>query len=334
MAREIGSATNIGDLVNKLCTFASGLTTTPWTIDEVDITTNLRATMHRGSCYVSFRWSSGGNQLAIYQSLGFTGGGATLPHQQPDDSGNGTTTFPPTTGRRVNFTNGAGATNAGSYQRYDFFAGEGSQPYIYVAVEMVVGVYRHFGFGNLVKANDYTGGEFCFGHVWETTTNSDVPTATAHNLLLDGFGNVLADQATVHLEGFPGQAVGGKWGVCFGTSSTGTDRASVARLQLFGGGRSGLYGYQLGWMRASQAAAHKLMLPVPLLLRSTAATPHTWKYLGEMPGIRHMNMHHFAPKDEISVGADTYAVFPWTRKQKLDANTEESWNAGVAYKVT
>ena len=332
MAHEVGSATDIGDLVNKLCTFASGLATTPWTVDEVDTATNLRATLHRGNCYVSFRWAAAGNILCIYQSLGYTA--ATLPHLQPNDSGNGDDSAPLTTGRRVNFTDGANNANAGSYTGYDFFASEGSTPTIYIAVEQVNGVFRHFGFGNIVKANDFTGGEFCFGHVWDSLTNLDNPSANTHNFLLDGLGNVVADQATVHLEGFPGQAVGGKWGVCFGTSTVGNDRAGVARLQLYGGGRSGLYGYSLGWMRASQAAAHKLMLPVMLIIRNTAVTPHSWKYLGELPDLRLMNINFFAPKDSISVGADTYKVFPWTRKQKLDSNTDESWNAGVAYKVT
>ena len=333
MARETGTASSIQDLVEKLKIFASGLTTTPWTVDEWS-TANGRCTIHRGTCYVSFRWGAAGNQMAIYQSLGYAG--AVAPHTHTDDSGNGSTTSPPTTGRRVNFTDGAGAVNAGPFVAYDFLASEGATPTIYVVVETVNNLFRHFGFGNLVKTNDYVGGEFVFGHAWGTgATDTDNPKSNAHNFLMDGFGNVVADQATVHLEGFPGQAVGGKWGVCFNTTSTGTDRAGVARLQLFGGGRSGLYGYALGWIRASQANAHKLLLPIGLLLRSTAASPHTWRWLGEMPDIALFNMHFYAPGDEIVVGGtDTWVVYPWVRKQALLANTEESWNAGIAYRVT
>lgn len=339
MARETGVASSIEDLVEKLKIFASGLATTPWTVDEWDPSNNW-CTIHRGSCYVSFRWESAGNQLSVYQSLGWTAGGIA-PHLHPDDSGNGDDSIPLTTGRRVNFTDGSGGTgsvNAGPYTAYDFFASEGATPSIYVAVETVNSLYRHFGMGHLVKANDFTGGEFAFGHYWNTASGSGVsdPKSVYHNFLLDGFGNAVADQATLHLEGFPGQAVGGKWGVFFNThTGLGTDRAGVARLQLFGGARSGLYGYALGWMRASLANAHKLLIPIGAIFRDTSVTPHTWRWLGEMPDIALINMHFYAPGDEIVVGGtDTYVVFPWIRKQKLNGVTEESWNAGIAYRVT
>ena len=333
MAREIGAASSIEDLLEKLKIFTAGLSTTPWTVDDWD-TTNNRLTLHRGSCYVSFRWADGGNQMAIYQSLGWTT--SQDAHLHPDDSGNGQTSAPPTTGRRVMFTDGAGTANAGPFASYDFMASEGATPTIYVVVETVNNLFRHFGFGHLVKTNDYVGGEFVYGHVWGTgSADTDNPKSSTHNFLLDGFGSVVADQATVHLEDFPGQAVGGKWGVCFNSTAVGTDRAGVARLQLFGGARSGLYGYALGWIRASQANAHKLLLPIGLLLRSTATSPHTWRWLGEMPDIALFNMHSYAPGDEIVVGGtDTWVVYPWVRKQALLANTEESWNAGIAYRVT
>lgn len=339
MARQTGTASSIEDLVEKLKIFASGLTTTPWTVDEWNPTDNW-CTIHRGACYVSFRWGEAGNQLGIYQSLGYAG--AVAPHLHTNDSGNGQTSSPITTGRRVNFTDGAGgagSVNAGPYTSYDFFASEGATPTIYVKVEAVNNLFRHFGFGHLVKANDFTGGEFAFGHYWNTGAGSGVadPKSIYHNFLLDGFGNTVADQATMHLEGFPGQAVGGKWGVFYNThTSLGNDRAGVARLQLFGGGRSGLYGYALGWIRASQSDAHKLLIPIGVVLRDTSVTPHSWRWLGEMPDIALFNMHFYAPGDEIVVGGtDTYVVYPWVRKQKIAASSaEESWNAGVAYKVT
>ena len=341
MARETGTASSLEDLVEKLKIFAAGLATTPWTVDDWDPTNN-RLTIHRGSCYVSFRWANSGYQLGIYQSLGWTT--SQDAHLHPDDSGNGQTSTPITTGRRVNLTTGAGGTDAGSanagpYTSYDFFASEGATPTIYVKVETVNNLFRHFGFGHLVKYNDFTGGEFAFGHYHNPAGGSGVadPKSIYHNFLLDGFGNNVADQATMHLEGFPGQAVGGKWGVFYNThTSIGNDRAGVARLQLFGGARSGLYGYALGWIRASQSNAHKLLIPIGVLLRSTAAAPHTWRWLGEMPDIALINMHFYAPGDEIVVGGtDTYVVYPWVRKQKIVASSaEESWNAGVAYRVT
>ena len=40
-----------------------------------------------------------------------------------------------------------------------------------------------------------------------------------------------------------------------------------------------------------------------------------------------------APGDSIFLGGDDeWLVFPWTRKQHLQIETEESWRAGWAYK--
>jgi hypothetical protein len=61
-------------------------------------------------------------------------------------------------------------------------------------------------------------------------------------------------------------------------------------------------------------------------------TPEKWVILGEIPDMAIVNMKNLNPGDEIIIGSDTWVVFPWVRKQFLQANTEESWNAGVAYK--
>ena len=126
MAYETGSATDITDLVDKLRIFVSGLSTTPWTIDEYSAASE-KATFHLDDCYVSFRWDDTvEEQLAMYQSLGWTS--SSTPDQFLDDSGNGTTVVPITLGRRVNFE------SSGPYATYYFFAGEGRNPYIHVVV--------------------------------------------------------------------------------------------------------------------------------------------------------------------------------------------------------
>ena len=46
-----------------------------------------------------------------------------------------------------------------------------------------------------------------------------------------------------------------------------------------------------------------------------------------------LNIRNLSPGDEITIGAGTWKVFPWIRKQfNQDGVNEESWNAGVAYK--
>jgi len=85
-------------------------------------------------------------------------------------------------------------------------------------------------------------------------------------------------------------------------------------------------------MRASQLAAYKPMWPIATLYRDTTATPDVWIWLGEMPDIAGINMAYFSGGDIITVGGQDWVIFPVVRNQYLNADTEESWNAGVAYK--
>lgn len=325
MAYQTGSATGIQDLLSKLFTFATGLTTTPWTQDEFN-TTNLYATMHRGSCYVSFRWDATTEEVfGIYQSLGYSGPSVT-PENHTDDSGNSALAAPVTTQRRVDLQ------TSGSLTAYHFFAGEGSTPYIHIVIEYNSGLFRHFGFGNLIKFNDWTGGEYCYGGYWDQSTiYIDNPTSLLHAMGLDDSG-VTDTQGTVHCEDLPNQDAASKWGVLTASATTGLDTAGESRLQLRGGARSGTWGYALSWIPTSQLNAYKPLIPNEVIYFDTDASTDAWRWLGTQPDFAIVNMKNLAVGQEITIGSDTWQCFPWIRKQFTDGNVEESWNAGWAYK--
>lgn len=319
---ETGTASSIEDLIDKLQTF---LDTDPaWTIDNFSTGDN-ECTIHLGDLYVSFAWdASPSTDLAIYQSLGYSG--IADIWDMTDDSGNGDTS--PSTvnaGRRVNFG------SAGPYTAYHFFAADDAPYYCHVAVEVSSGVFRHFGFGTIIKVNDWTGGEYAYGHFLNQAASAiDDPTNTAHTFLLDSTNNDASIAATMHIEGVGNMGGSSKWG-CF-NASPGTDRAAVARAILFGGARAGYWLRYMGQIRNSVLNAYVPIIPIPVVYRDTAPTPDLMIWLGQMRDIGIVNIANLSPGDEITVGADTWIVFPWVRKQYLLANTEESWNAGVAYK--
>lgn len=322
MAYETGVPSSIEDLVDKLFTFLTGATAA-WVQDELDLTNNY-GTIHKGDCFVSFRWDAT-NNLAHYQSLGWTT--SLLPHQHPDNSGNGDTTLPIDSGRMTNFT------AAGPYVAYHFFASDDAPYYCHVVVEVSSGVYRHFGFGAIDKIGDWVGGEYHYGHYWyQLGTYIDDPTASQHTFGLDArYGeSVLA--ATMHLEGVGSMGASQKWGVFSSGASPGQDTAGQARALLIGGPRCSLWGALLAWMPVAQLGLYKSLLPVPVLYRDPSTTPHTWILLGHQRDVSIVNMKNVSPGAEITVAGDTWVVFPWTRKQFLAADTEESWNAGIAYK--
>lgn len=335
MAYQTGTATDIGDLISKLSTFAQGLATTPWTEDEYSAAG--QATLHLDDLYVTFRWdpTTYTNWLVLYQSLGWTT--STDPWDMPDDSGQGTTaSVSQSFHRHVQFTDGDGGDNSGPFVAYHFFAGEGDEPYLYVVVESVTGVFRHFGCGNLKKLNDFTGGEFVYCHSWnENASYIDNPSTAQHSVFLDHASSAnLA--ASMHLEDFPGQDVDGKWAVAVGPNTApGTDRAGEPREHIMGHARNGGWAGNLLWIPATDLGAYRVMVPITVVHVVTSTTPDQWRWLGELPGVALINMKNYSAGDEITVGSDTYQIFPLVRKKYEDNATEETRNAGIAYlKVT
>lgn len=322
MPYETGTATSIEDLVSKFDTF---ITANGFTRDELDLSANY-GTWHEtgGTLYFSLRWdATAQTDLAIYQSTGWTSGQA--PHQQPDDSGVGTTAIPIASGRRVNFV------SVGPFTAYHFFI-NATGDYVHVVVEVDAGRYRHFGFGKLTKVGDWTGGDYAYGHLWDQgVAQIDDPTNISNYLGLDA-GASTPNQATMQVQGLPGVSAASRWMVVGAANTPGTDRAGNVRVSGTGGARGGLWPYYIAWIPSSALNVYIPLTPIPVVYRDKTTTPHTWYWMGVQPDKAIVNMTNFNPGDVITIGADTWMVFPWVRKQFLQANTEESWNAGYAYK--
>jgi hypothetical protein len=316
-----GSApADLSALIGLLDTFvvAAG-----WTAEDTG--EDYQRTYHRGDCYASIKWDANEQYLALYQSLGYTA--ASLPHEMDDDSGQGATGSPNSVGTRfIDFNSG------GPFINYWFFASDDAPYYIHVVVEIETGVFKHFGFGTIVKIGSWTGGEYAYAHVWsQTSGNPYRPDATAHTFLLD-MTTTVAIAATLHVEGLTNQGGTSKWAV-FTTSGSapGTDRDSVARVSVMGSARGGLWLDCLGYIRSSSGILHRPLSPIEVLYDQDT---NQVQWLGSMPDVAILNLHAFDPAEEITVGSDTYIVFPWVRKRYTNTvgTSEESWNAGVAYK--
>lgn len=325
---ETGSATGIQDLLSKLFTFLTATIPAPdrWTQDEFN-TTNRYATINDGgSCYASFRWdNTTQEQFSLFQSLGFSGPSVT-PENHTDDSGQGQTTVPVTTQRRVDLQ------VSGALTAYHFFAGDVSRPYCHVVVEYSPGLFRHFGFGNLVKLNDWTGGEYSYGGAWsQVASYIDNPSVGNHAMGMDDSVTVL-ECPTIHVEGLPGQDGSSKWLVVTSNAAPGNDRGSNPRLQGRASGRGGLWGYALAWIPTSQLNSYKPLIPIDVVYQDTSGTTDSWRPLGRQPDIAVVNIKNLSVAEEITIGSETWIVFPWVRKQFTLGNVEESWNAGWAYR--
>jgi hypothetical protein len=313
------------DLVTKINTF---LVTTDgqYTQDDLDLP-NDEAAWHLtspASQYISMEWDL--THLGLHHALGFTPGNS--PGAHPNDSGNGGVGA---SDRRVN------DIGNGSYTTCHFFSNFPTAPpaFFYCVLEYASGLYRHFGWGDLVKVGNWTGGTFCYGANWDQSAGGiDDPKGSSHSVLLDSDGSTVARAPTVHMVGFQDQPASGKWGVCTASTSAGNDGDGNGRALIIGGSRGGPYMNSFGVYNASVLTGIVPAIPIHLFYRNLTPSPDRWYELGMMPDCRMVQMENLQPAEEFTVGGQTWIAFPISRKQFLKNDTEESWNMGVAYRKT
>lgn len=335
MAFETGTASSMNDLMNKLSIFAVAQ---GWTEDQLTLesgATDGKMSLHKVGVFVHFAWNSSESpNIAMYQSLGFIGSG-TDTWLQTDDSGNGPPSNPSTggvwttTSQNERFIRNIGS---GPFPSYHFFEGDGAEDYIHVALEYAPLTYRHFGFGNLEKAWDWTGGEYCYGHTQESGDPK------AQEILLSsegpGFSTPAPRAATIHAEGLPGQPGSSKWGT-FGLpttlSSSFNDRAGNFQVRFVGGAPGGPIGGQFNNMPSNSGDGFLPLAANAVWYRDVGPVPDNVYFMGFQPDVRTLNMRNFQPQDEVTIGADTWIIFPSVRKQNT-GSVDESENLGIAYK--
>ena len=322
MAYEVGTASSKSDLIGKFITFAVA---NGWTQDRNSgIDTVAGATIHKGTMYMSFRWRTADDDIAVYQSLGYDGSANVW--DLPDDSGNGSTSASVTTQRRID------GIGAGPYVSYHFFAHTNS---LYGVVEYATGQYAHFGIGTLNKIGDWTGGEFCYAQV---LANQASTADTGNTLLLDAMYSVISgsnikEGATIHVEGLPGQTGSGKWGHVGGWSNDvrtdpdfGNDQAGVQREMIIGATRRGLTLNNFAWFSASNLSGNIPLVALDVYHKRGDLTPDRVRKLGSMPDVYCLNMHYYNPGAEITIGANDYVILPGWQK-----SSTRSKNMGFAY---
>lgn len=326
-AYTTGSANTMADFVTALFSFA---VTNGWTQDQLDTGAG-QAAMHKNDVYVSFRWdTSGPDSLAIYQALGYTGG--NTPGNHPDDSGSTIVSSNESSLEQMRCMHQVGN---GPYTSHHFFTGT-SPDYLHVVLEFEPGVFRHIGWGELEKYGDWTGGEYCYGHIQD----SGSPTTTVNSVLLDALWVDTTSSEenrgwTMHMEGFKSQPAAGKWGSQWPSTSNDflDDTAGNPRETLMGGFRGGMIAAGLGWLASSQGTGFVPFYSIAAWWwDEDVGDPYDIAFLGLQPDVRGVNIKAFEPKQTVTVGGQTWQVFPTVRKQNTNgASTNESRNQGIAY---
>ncbi len=332
MAFQTGSASSFADLISQLSTF---LTANTWIEDERD-NGNGDFAFSKGGIFVSGRWdTSSVGTFSLHQATAFDGA-ATLPGDHTGDSGNGFNTSSSHLEANLDNERHVDLESDGPYPNYWFFENNASPAYVHVVVEFVTDKYAHFGFGELSKIGDWTGGEYCYGNK-HTSTNE---LSTSSTWLLDGFfqdssGDAERMAATMRMTGVAGQPGGSVWLQIWGRdNSIPADSAANAKAFGFGGFRSGPYATHLGMFVGSLTTGFVPGYPIALWFADgVISTPSGTdvKHLGYMLDVRGVNMRNFAPAERVGVGGETWYLFP-ARWRELGASAGATGYAGIMYR--
>lgn len=332
MAFQTGTSSSIENLMTQLSTF---LQANGWTQDFFTSGDPGRIGLHKNNIYVAFQWTEAtdGGVLAVYQNL--SNDNSSSVWLSTGDSGQGVASLTASlfdSSRHINLF-------AGPHTGYYFFENDASPAYCHVVVEVDAGLFRHFGFGEIDKIGDWIGGEYCYCQYWaQATTQLDDPANGAHAMCLDGRSDAnISLQSTMHVEGYQNEPEAAtQWAITGRGSQTvgngGTDRAGNIRWIAAGGWRYSREFLALHGFRISLFNAYKPLVPMPIELLDVSSTPEVVFRVGYQADVRMCNIANIDPGQIINIAGDNWYFFPWVRKQFLQNNTDESWDAGVAYK--
>lgn len=339
MAFSSQAVSSVADAVSKLNTFLSAQ---GWNTHHDAGAGEFAAWKNpSGSIWITcaLQWNTGTPRYAgVYQWHGqaydTTGSTGNVPYDQDDDSGNG---FAGTANASLN---GQRRIDFGSAPEHMFIFEDDN--YFHVVVKTDTSFYAHFGAGYLVKNNDWTGGEYCYASIQDPVATSNVAVAVASTFLLDGLAaddvsshnNMEERCATLHIEGMDEQTTQ-KWAVCMGNQASGnrgTARNGDSRIHILGGFRGGPFVTAFGQFAGTIQRGLVPMYPI-VQFYWNRTTGNFQGPLGQMPDVRGINIKNYANEQEITVGGDTWVVFPsYRRKDESTSGANFTMRQGIAYK--
>ena len=316
MSYETGTATSINDALDKLRLFAvaQGWTQNRWQ----EITGGNELCISKNDAYFNFRsgeaatmlvsGSNGSNRygIIINGSDGYNESAAW--DRQPGYSRREIT--PSASDQYHAFL--PLVNNFGALPSYHFFAP--NQKSIHIEIEIATGVYHRLGFGSLDVYNAAVigGGRYFYGvcsqhvnnslsfnswlgtHIMSSSTMEEVPFRAAGIGLSRGRAGSAVRCAFDSFNGWAGSANG--------NSSTLLEQACQ------GGAAHDRVLLQSG---ANQLNGVGLLTPI---IVSANRSNSSLSPIGQMPGVRYMDMTNYTVGEQFTIGADTWQVFPWYSK--------------------
>lgn len=338
MAYQTGTATDCNDLLDKFRLFAiaQGWTANRW----VTAGNGRELCLQKGSAYFNFRSLQNENPTFNGYAAGAGMYGIILNGSDGYSSGSAWDRQP---GYPVRNAGTLGAADqghiwcpvhdlsTGPFPAYHFFSMNSGQA-LYCEWEVSTGTFQRFGVGSLDLFNPAAGGggRFCYA------TGGAIP-LTGTNLRWREYD---IDNASWMMECVPFRRAS----LPAHTSSYGPGRTTAGSMvraafsSFDNWACSGRDASQQPYAWVCQGGGnHDRLLrdlsPAPLngvavLVPNVVSLNINNEFLapiGQMPGLRFMDMSNYLPGDEFTIGSDTWKVFPWYAKGGL------SFQRGIAF---
>jgi len=302
-----GTPTSLSDFLNSLATFAASA---GWTVDHNGVYTSgdYWLAVHLGSVYLDYYMPppvSGAN--TVIQLFGATGySGASAPGAQAGSS--------------VNSSNLAPAP-PGPFTAYHFFSTSGGPAYLHALLEYSSNNFLHVHGGALNAVGGASPATYTAATQWSALAggSSSVDGGGLGNFTpfsaeaSSGSGyrqfQILATVDAVQRWFYPDAA---------------TPRRAVGAVKR---GSRNVHAF------AREPNTLNQLVPfIPLSLYLERLAGGIYSYVGDVYDMRWMNLANNQAKDEITVGADTWKVFPVIAKLPFGAPTAATNNYGFAFR--
>lgn len=324
MPYQAGTATNLQDLLNKLGTFAGA---NGWTVHFSGARTGgAGSTGHalilsRGDVQGILRsnnsaGSPGLNPGPYLEALLWSGAyNSASTESQPQVSA-------------VSDSNWM----AGPYVAYHVYTNASGTPYFHVVVEVTSGIFRHFGIGQLRRFGAFTNGCYAYGTCMAFATSpAYINTANSfHGYPFNGSNQNSYGGNTLVRADFDG--VSPRY--CQAGAFETTGRLHGGYMQGSAFPSSGQFNV-LANSGVSAFTGRAALLPL-LVFAQREATDNLRHPLGFPEDMRYVSVDNFQPGDTITLGSETWQVFPVVRKGSAvigPVGVQNSWRYGLAYRV-
>ncbi|EML7990587.1 hypothetical protein D7Y24_14550 [Stenotrophomonas maltophilia] len=228
----------------------------------------------------------------------------------------------------------------GPFPRLKLFA-NGTAIHVALA-QAVAGEYRHHAFGVLEKAGSYAGGTYADGTYWNktgsysgmvTTSGSNV-VLFGHNTSETGCGHVRADSVEDGRVNSYHRLCNYYGGALETEGQAGSGVGSIYQTTTSSNYDSLWLGYALAGADENTFSGRSILQPIELSIRRPGSSAYL-SPIGRVPGLRACYLEKLEPEQEITIGEDTWMVFPWLRKLAMSSATNAppaSGNYGWAVK--